>query len=177
MNKMSRSWRKHTNAMSVLLNATMVHGRQIVVYDVHDVAHIDAASRHTRGDQDWPLAAAEATHGGLALPLVAICVHRGARHALVVQVVIHVLGRALRVDEDDGTGGRQRLHEIDQRLLLEGRVDVDDALLDVFMGAASPADAEPNVSLGQMGLGELTSSLGEGGGEEHVIDVALFLLY
>lgn len=155
----------------------MIHRGQVVVDDVHDVANINATSRHTSGDQNGPLAAAEATHGSLALALVAVCVHRGARHTQVVEVVIHLLGGALRVDEDDGTSRRQRPHEINQRLFLEGRVDVDDVLLDVPMGAASAADAESNMSLGQMRLGQVTSTLRKRGGEQHVVDVPFFLLY
>ena len=166
---------KLTNAMGVLLNAAILHRRKVVVDDVHDVAHINATGSSAGRDENRALAAAESTHGGLSLDLVALAVHRGAWHVILEEEVINLLNSAPRVDKDDGARGRQRLEEVKERLFLQVRLDPDDALLDVLVRTASTANPKANMGIREVRLCEIASALREGGGEEQVIDITLFL--
>ena len=162
--------------MSVLLNAAMVNRGKVVVDDVHDIAHIDAAGGDTGRNENRALPGAESAHRGLTLNLVSLAVHGSARHALTKEEVVNFLHRASRVGEDDGPRRRQRLDQVDQRLSLQVRLNPNDVLFDVPVRTAGAANPKTNMSIREMGFGEIPSSLGEGGGKEEVVDVA-FLLF
>lgn len=161
--------------MGVFLNATVSHGGQIVVDDMNDVANIDATRRDRRSDQDGSSARSEGAHGVLTLTLRALRVDGGARHALVEQEVVQLISSAARVDEDDGTSGWHAVQEIDTGLALGGSLNVHDNLANVAVGAASTTNLEADVLSGQVGASQLAQILGEGGREQHVLNVANFL--
>ncbi len=49
----------HTDAMDILVNATVGGAWEIVVDNMHDVLNIQATSGDTCSNQDWSLAGAE----------------------------------------------------------------------------------------------------------------------
>jgi hypothetical protein len=167
---------KLTNAMSVFLNAAMVNRWKVVVDDVHDIAHIDAAGGDTSRNEDRALSAAESAHRGFTLHLVPLAVHGSAGHALTEEEVVNLLNRASRVGEDNGPRRRQRLDQVDQRLPLQVRLNPDDVLLDVAVRTASATNPKANMSIREMGFGEIPSTLRERGGKEEVVDIAFLLL-
>lgn len=174
---MFQQTREHqlTNAVGVLLDATVVHRREVVVDDVHDTAHVDAARGHTARDQNRAVATAEGAHRSLSLLLGAITMDGCDRDALVVQVVVNLISGAPGIDEDDGAARGKRVQQVEQSLALQARVGVHNLLLDVGMCTASAAHANADVVAREMGLRKIANSLGEGRREEHVLDIALLL--
>lgn len=164
---------QHTDAMSVLLNATVVHRGEIVIDDVHYIAHVDATSSDTSGDQNGSQPAAETTQCSLTLLLGAVGVHRCAGKLQIVEEVIQLVSSPLAVDENDGASGRQRLQKIDESRLLIERSRLVNHLLDVPVGATGTTDAQTDMSLGQMVLGQVPELLGESGREQHVSHIPL----
>jgi hypothetical protein len=165
-----------TNAVRILLNAAMVHRREVVVDDVHDITHVNAAGGDAGCNENRALAAAESAHGGLTLNLVSLAVHGSARHALTKEEVVNLLDRASGVGEDDGPRRRQRLDQVNQRLPFQVRLNPDDVLLDVAVRTAGATNPKADMSIREMGFGEIPSTLRERGGKEEVVDIAFLLL-
>lgn len=162
--------------MDVLLNAAMVKAREIVVDDMIDIVHVNAASSDTGSNENRTLAATESTHGILTLHLGAASMNRGAGETQVVQEVIKLVRSLLAVDKDDGATGRDRVEKLNRSLALVMGVHVRDDLLYVAMGAASTADTETTVVVREVLLGKIPQALGERGREHHVLDVTIILV-
>ena len=60
------------------------------------------------------------------LTLSTVRVNRGAGQAHVEQVIVQEISLGLRVDEDQGTGGRHREKKVVKALLLQAILGVDD---------------------------------------------------
>jgi hypothetical protein len=166
-----------TNSVGVLLNPTMLHGREVVVDNVHDIANIDAtASDTSRCDQHRTGASTEGAHRCLPLLLGAISMEPSARDSLVEQKVVNLINSAPAVGKNDRSGGRKRHEKIEEGRLLQGRVHHDDVLLDVPVGTAGAADADADMGRLQVLLGRVPEILGERGGEEHVLNLAILLV-
>lgn len=165
-----------TNAVSVLLDTTLISVGQVVVDDVDDVADIDTAGRDTGGDHDGRLARAESTHGVLTLTLSTISMDGSAGHAGVEQEVVQLVGSTLVVDKDDGTRRRHRVEEVQNSSSLHMRIDLHHTLMNVQVSAAGAANTEADVLGGQVLSSKLAQVLGEGSREEQVLNVALLLL-
>lgn len=161
--------------MSVLLNTAMVHGRKVVVDDVSNGLDVNATSHDTGSNQNRAITGTESTHGPLTLLLSAISMDGGARNALIEQEIVELISGTLAVDEDNGAAGLLVKHEVNESLALELGLDEVDLLDDVLVSAAGAADTETDMFLREVGLGDVAKALGEGGGEEHILDVALFL--
>jgi hypothetical protein len=69
---------------------------------------IKASSGNTSRDQNRSLAIPECANGILTLTLSTIGVDGRARNIEVEEVIIDLVGSALRIDEDDRTSGRSR---------------------------------------------------------------------
>ena len=121
--------------MNILVNTTVVGIRQIVVDDMHDIANIESAGRHTGGDQDRTFAGTERTpaplvsggfrrvfgiilQGILSLTLGAVTVNGRGWKTEIEQVVVKKVDTLLRVAEDDRSGRRHREQEVVRGLLL-----------------------------------------------------------
>jgi hypothetical protein len=162
-----------TNAMNVFLNTTMIHAREIVIDDMHNITHIDTTSSDACGDEDRSSSFAEGSHGILTLALSTIGVHRRARHIIVEQEIIQFVGHSLAVDEDDGSRWLDGLEDVEQGFSLQFWVDKYDILLDVLMSTSDAPDFDTNVGLGKMGLSELSNRSGERRGKEHILHIAI----
>ena len=164
------------DAVGILLDAA-IHGRgQVEIDDVQDVAHINAASGDAGGDQHGGPSGTEGAHGSLTLPLGSVAVHADTGDSLVEQEIVELISSALVVDEDDGASRRHRVQQVETSLLLQVRLNPDDVLFDVCMGAAGTSNAKTHVVVSQMGPGKVAGRLGEGGREQHVFDVAFLLI-
>src|SRR5688500_2526394 len=91
------------DAMDVALGV----GRQLVVDDVGDARHVDAARGEIGGDQHACAAAAEVVERLLAGVLRLVAVDRLGAHAAILQRLGDAIGAALGAGEDDDT--RERL--------------------------------------------------------------------
>ena len=167
---------KLTDTMSVLLNATILGRRHVIVDNVHDIMDIKATSRNTSGDQDWSLARTKSTNGILTLLLGTVAVNRSTRDGGVVKEVVNLISRALAVHEDDGTSWRGRHKQIEESLTLGMCLNEDHILLDVDMTATSTTNSDTDVIVCKVLLGEITSDLGEGCREHEIVDVTLLLV-
>jgi len=166
-----------TNSMRILLNSTMLHGGEVVVDNVHDIANIDAtASDTSRCDQHRTGASTEGAHRCLPLLLSAVSMEPSARDSLVEQKVVNLVNSTPAVGKNDRSGGRKRHEKIEEGRSLQGRVHHDDVLLDVSVRTASAADADADMGRLQVFLGRVPEILGERGREEHVLNLAILLI-
>jgi len=90
-----------TNAVRVLLDAAMIHGREVIVDDVHDIAHVDSASHNASGDENRRLARSEASKCNLSLLLGPVTMNRSDGQLHVVQEVVQAVDFLSAVGEDD----------------------------------------------------------------------------
>lgn len=155
----------------------MVHRRQVVIDYVHDVAHVDATSRDSSGNQNRRGASTERPHGRLAVKLGPITVDGGDWQLHVEQEIVQTINFLAAVGKDDGANAVHLIQQLEKKVSLLMGLRLHDKLLDVFRGAASAANAEADVSSGQVVLGQVTSFLGKGGREQAVFDVALILVW
>lgn len=88
--------------MRVLFNATMVHGRQIVVDHMHDVFHVDASSRDTGRHENGSLAGTERPHGSFTFDLRTVTVNRSHRKMHVVEEIVEIVRFLATVHKDNG---------------------------------------------------------------------------
>src|SRR5271165_508809 len=77
------------------MNEVLRHFWQVVVDDVHDVLHMDAARGEVGGDQHAETAALEAFEGRRALRLRAIAVNHRRVDAVTIQALGDAFGAAL----------------------------------------------------------------------------------
>ena len=103
---------------------------QVVIHDVRDVAHVEAARGDVGGDEDRDALTAERDHHGVAGALAHVTVQRADLVAAALEIVGELLRADLGAREDDR--GR-RLHLVDealQQLELVAALGVRDALRD-----------------------------------------------
>lgn len=60
--------------MGILFNTAIFHQWQVIVYDVHNVADINAAGCHSSRDENGSLAGSESSHSGFSFNLCAVTV-------------------------------------------------------------------------------------------------------
>src|SRR5215831_7734575 len=75
--------------------------RQIVVDDVRDTPHVDAATDDVGGDEVNDFAVAEALHDAVAQSLIEVAVHDGGPTDMMAQVAVEVLRPALALAKDE----------------------------------------------------------------------------
>src|SRR5690242_1975954 len=107
--------------MSILFNAPMLERRKIIVDDMTNIGNVDTTSRNASGNQDWSLATTECADGVLAFTLSAVSMNGSAWHTLVEKEIINIIGSALAVDEDNGSGRRMVHEQVHKSLLLDLR--------------------------------------------------------
>src|SRR5207244_4357635 len=73
----------------------------IVIDDVGDVGHVDAAADHVGGDQINYLGVPEALHDALAHRLGQVAVHGGHALVMAAQLLVEVIRGTLALAEDD----------------------------------------------------------------------------
>ena len=76
--------------------------RQIVIDDVRDALHVDAARGYVGGHEHFEASAAQRLQGAVARALVHVAVHGGGGVALAVQFLRQLVGRAFGRGEHDG---------------------------------------------------------------------------
>jgi hypothetical protein len=167
----------HTDTMSVLLNATIVRRRHVVVDNVHNIVDIKTTSRNTSGNQDRSLAGTKSTNGILTLLLSTVAMNRSTWDIGIKEEIVELIGRTLAIDEDDGTSRWGRHEQIEESSTLGMGFDEDHILLDVDVTATSTANSNADMIVSKMLLGEVTSNLGESSREHEVGDVTLLLVY
>lgn len=165
-----------TNTVSIVLNASMIESREVVVDDMSDVAHIDATACNTRSNENRLFATAESTKSSFALLLGAAAVRRGDRESLIEEEIIKIINLLDGIDEDDGSDSGKLCEQFNQKTASVVAVDLDDFLHDVAGCATGTAHANSNMLLRKVFPGDHSSFFREGSREETVLDVALVLL-
>ena len=104
--------------------------RHVVVDDVGNRGHVDAAAHHVGGHQDLDLSLAEAAHHAIAGRLLKVAVDGVDPLEQAGQPAAHLIGAALRAAEDDRLLRVLPLHKLRQQIELPLRVDREVELLD-----------------------------------------------
>lgn len=86
--------------------------RQIVVDDMLDSGDVEAARGHRSGDEDGPIAIAEAIERRLAFVLRAVSVDADCRVGVAKKEALEIVGAALRLHEHQ----RERVWLYERRL-------------------------------------------------------------
>jgi hypothetical protein len=167
--------RQLTNAMGILLNTTMLNGREIVVDHMLNILYVDTPGANTSCDENRSIAGAEGSHGVLALRLGTITVNRGHWQTNIVQIIIEIVDFVTTVGENDGSHAGHLFKSTNKIIALLLTINLHYDLLDIGRGAACTSDTESNVAGRKILTGKVTSRLGKGGGEETKLDVALIL--
>ena len=117
--------------------------RQVVVDDVRDALHVDAARGDVGGHEHFQPAAAQRLQRAVARALVHVAVHGRGRVALAVQVLRELVGVALGRGEDDGLQ-HVRLAEdgLQQAVLVAHVIRKMQALLDVDVARLRGVDGD-----------------------------------
>ena len=152
-----------TDTMDVIVDVT----GEIIVDNVGDIGDVQATSGDSGGNHDRGLTGPEGVQGMLTLPLGAVTVNRGGRHAVTVKEVAQHIGHALGLDEDQGKADRVAGltgQDVEQDAALVVVLDILDLLGDVLASGADTADAEEDVILQEV-TGEHLDVTREGGGE------------
>ena len=161
--------------MDILLDSAIVHGGEVVVDNMQNIADIDTTGRDTGGDQNGGSSGSEGPHRGLTLALGPIGVHGRAGKVHVEQEVIEFISSALAVDENDGTArqhGRQQIHQTLALVLL----NKDNVLLDIAVRASSTSDTESDIISRKIVLGQVAKGLRESGREQKILDLIIILV-
>jgi len=82
------------------MNEVLRNLREIVIHDVRDAVHVDAAGRHVGGDQHAIVSVLEPTEGLVALILAAVAVNGCSLHTLNRQLFREAVRPALGPGED-----------------------------------------------------------------------------
>ena len=146
----------------------------LVVDDVGDVVHVDAAGGHVSGHEDIHLALAEGTQRLLSGPLAQVAVEGAGGEAARGEVLRHAGGGALGTGEDDGAAPALGLEDPCHHLHLVERVGAVDHLL---RGLDRHALVTRVLGADVGGLGHVAAcqghhGAGHGGGEQHGVAVA-----
>ena len=117
--------------------------RQVVVDDVRDALHVDAARGDVGGHEHFQPAAAQRLQRAVARALVHVAVHGRGRVTLAVQVLRELVGVALGRGEDDGLQ-HVRLSEdgLQQAVLVAHVIRKMQALLDVDVARLRGVDGD-----------------------------------
>src|SRR5690554_4367999 len=113
---------------------------QVVVEDVGDARHVEAAGGHVGGDQHVDLAALEALDGALAQALVQVAGEAGHVDAAGGELLHQGGAGGPGAHEDDGGIYRLHLEDARQGLQLSTAIDAHQALLDVLAGGGARLD-------------------------------------
>src|SRR6476661_10509632 len=116
------------------VDVVLTRARGVVVDDVRDVLHVDAAGGDVGGHEGPDLARLEARQRLLALVLALVAVHRDGGHVVAAQALDQAVGAALGAHEDErpATLGRAQLLHEPVHLGLVG--DADEAVLHLALG-------------------------------------------
>src|SRR5262249_8394269 len=106
----------------------------VVVDDVRDAPHVDAASYHVGGDEVNDLAVAETLHDPVAQSLVEVAVHHSGPPDVAAQVAVQVFRPALALAENETLPRLLTLNDTQQQLDLAIFIDGDVRLPDRFDG-------------------------------------------
>ena len=104
---------------------------QVVVDDVGDVLHVNAAGGQVGRDQNAVASLLESGQGGGALRLRAVAVNHGGGKAFTIQVLGQALGAALGAGEDQAASGFLGEQAVEYFLLAVGG-DFESLHADVF---------------------------------------------
>lgn len=167
---------RHTNAVGVLFNASIVNGGKVVVDDVHDITNVDTSRADTSGNEDGSVTRSKGSHGGLSLLLGTFAVDGSDWELEIEEEIIKVIGFDTTVDKNDGSHSMHLLEEANEDVTLFVSLGLQDDLLDVGSSASGTTNTEANMRCAEVLLGKVTSVLGESRGEKAILDIALILL-
>lgn len=164
-----------TDAVSILLDATMIHRRQIILDNMHHTSNIQSTASNTSRNHDRHVTLAESTDSTLTLALRTLRVDGSNWKILVEEVVIELITDAAGVDEDQSTACWDGAHKIDKGLALLAPFDPDGVLLNVGVGGTGATDGDTAMVVAHVCVGNLTSGWREGGGKHKHADIAFVL--
>ncbi len=147
------------------VDVALAVGREVVVDDMADPLHVQAAGGHVGGDDHVDLARSQVLDDPLALALRDIAAERGRAMPLAGEVFGERLGRALGIDEDQDALDRFGLQDPGEHVFLLMRIDDDEALTDGVGRRGLLLDGDLGRVL-QVALGDPADRVGHGGREQ-----------
>ena len=138
---------------------------KIVIDDVGDVLHVDAASSDVGGDEDTILPALETSEGRGPLRLRAVAMNHGGVDALAVEALGDAFGAALGAGEDQAAAGLFA-EQVEQRFVLAVGGNLESLEANIFRGLEGGTEGETNWVSGVV-LHEASHGAFHGGGETH----------
>lgn len=131
--------------MGVLFNTAVLYRREVIVYDVHDIADVNAAGCHASRNEDGRLARSEGSHSSLSFNLSAVTMDGGDWQLHIEQKIIERVGSLTTVDKDDGTNTIHLFEKSQKSFILPFTIDFDNHLLDILCGAAGTTNSEAHM--------------------------------
>ena len=156
-----------TTGTADTVHVVLGHARQLIVDDVGEAGHINAAGRHVGGDQHLAFPLTQAVQCPGALALVHVAMQRIHGKAFALKFLGQLLGLPLGGGEDDGLAHAGVVEAGTQQLATVSRVvDIDHVVIDRRQGLFAALDGQPLRILQQL-VGQVAHVMRDGGGEAH----------
>ncbi len=150
------------------MHVILGHVGDLVVDDVRQVVDVDATCGDVGGHQGADLAGLEAFQRLSAGALALVAVQRHGRHAVLGQVVGHVVGAELGAREDQYLAPVVLLDDVQQHLLLLGAAHRVDDLADALHRGVARRDLDA-LWVFQQAAGQLADLVAEGGRKQQAL--------